>query len=188
MDGFPLGLELAGILIHEGIVSLEAFPTKFENKYEQLTQFSVDPGMWFWSKNNTVFGIFQELYETLLANNESSALLLTLCSIYGPCEIPTSLLRDLEWYSADVDSDAHKDWRRLKELVCDDVRLNMAIYELHRVALAKRKQDPAGNVTSISLHGSICQWRLATIGDSKAEWIIRASYNLARHIHTYYDQ
>jgi hypothetical protein len=180
-----LGIELAGILIHEGIVSLDSFPYLFEARYPQLTRFQVDPGMWVWSKSNSVFSMFSDLYESLIAKNASAGLLLTLCSIYGPWEIPSSLLLGLELH--DVNSSKSADhWRRLQALVHDEVGFNMAVYELYRVFLAKRKHDFNGNLLSISLHGSVCQWRFATIGDQRAEWIMKASSGLARFIQSIY--
>lgn len=182
-----MGLELAGILIYEGIVPLDGFPIMFETKYRQLTQF-LEPGIWLWSKDETIFTMFDDLYKSLLARNESAALLLTLCSIYGTWEIPIAFLRRLELYGLDRPFGTHDHWRQLQALVKDDFGFNRAIYELYRVFLANRKQGSDRSLITISLHGSICQWRFATIGDNRAEWIMQASYGLARHVSSCYDQ
>ena len=182
LHGFPLGLELAGILIHEGIVSLNAFPAMFETKYQQLTQFQIDPSLCLWGKSDSLFRMFDELYKSLLGKSASAALLLTLCSIYGPWEVPILLLQRLELFDVGSCTDAQNDWRSLKTLLQDEVSLNMAISELYRIFLAKKKQNFNGGLISISLHDSLCRWRFATIGDSRAEWIMQASYGLTRHV------
>lgn len=182
-----MGLELAGILIHERLVSLDSFPTEFKTKYQLLTQFSIEPGMWMWNKPNSVFDVFADLYQDLVAKNTSADLLLTLCSVYGPSEIPSPLLRHLELYHI-VKSDSANPWTQLQALIRDEVKFNIAIYELYRIFLAKRKYDTDGSLQSISLHGSICQWRFATIGDERAEWIMQATYALARHVQSEYDR
>jgi hypothetical protein len=186
LDGLPLALELAGILAHEGIVSLNAFPTTFETHYQQLTEYT--PGHWFWDKPDSLFGMFDTLYKSLLTKHACAALLLTLCSIYGPWEVPISLLRQLEFFEVANSSEVHCDHMRLKAFVQNEITLNMAVDQLHRVFLAKRNQNLDGSLNSISLHGSICRWRFATIGDTKAEWIMQASYGLARYLQSCYDK
>lgn len=160
----------------------------FETKYRQLTLFQVDPGMWMWDKTDSVFGMFDALYKFLVAKNATAGLLLTLCSIYGPWEIPGSFLRRLELCDIANSTDSTDHWRQLQALVQDEVAFNMATYELYRVFLAKRKHGDGGSLLSISLHSCICQWRFATIGEQTAEWVIQASYGLARHIQSIYDR
>lgn len=150
--------------------------------------------MWMWDKTDSVFSMFHALYKFLVAKNATAGLLFTLCSIYGPWEIPGSFLRRLELCDI-VDStdstdftDSTNHWRQLQALVRDEVAFNMATYELYRIFLAKRKHDDDGSLRSISLHSYICQWRFATIGDQTAEWVIQASYGLARHLQSIYDR
>jgi hypothetical protein len=144
--------------------------------------------MWMWSKPDSVFGMFDALYKFLVGKSAMAALLLTLCSIYGPSELPVSFLRRLELYDVANSTGPADDWAQLQSLIHDEVEFNMAAYELHKVFLAKKRQDGDGSLLSISLHGSICQWRFATIGEQKAEWIMQASYGLARHIESVYNR
>ena len=104
---------------------------------------------------------------------------------HGECCAPCPsdfLLQRLEFFDVGSCTDATKDLRSLKTLLQDEVSLNMAISELYRIFLAKRKQNSGGGLISISLHDSICRWRFATIGDSRVEWIMQASYGLTRHV------
>ena len=149
---------------------------------EQLTQFQIDPSLCSWGRSDSLFHMFNNLYKCLHGKSASAALLLTLCSIYGPWEVPIFLLQRLELFDVGGCTDATKDLRSLKTLLQDEVSLNMAISELYRIFLTKRKQNSAGGLISISLHDSICRWRFATIGDSRVEWIMQASYGLTRHV------
>lgn len=84
LDGFPLGLELAGILIHECIMPLKSFPQDFSSNYSRLSQFQVDPGMWLWDTSDSLFRMFNALYNSLIARNPQTGHLLNLCCVYGP--------------------------------------------------------------------------------------------------------
>lgn len=183
-----MAVELAGILIHEGIVSLKALPTAFEANYQNLTEYTPDPGHWFWDKSTSLFDMFDTLHRSLLTKNACAALLLSLCSVYGPWQVPISLLRNLELFETASYSQELNDLMRLETFVQNEVMLNMAIDQLHRVFLAKRKQNSDGSINSISLHGSICRWRIATMGDSRVEWVMQASYGLARHLWYCYEK
>jgi hypothetical protein len=174
--------------VREGIVPLNALSTGFETKYQQLIGYHPGPDQWCWDKNNSLFGMFNVLYDSLLIKNVCAALLLSLCSIYGPWEVPISLLRHFEFFEVASYSEGHNDFMRLKVFVQDEVTLNIAIDQLHRVFLAKRKQHLDGSINSISLHSSICRWRFATIGDTRAEWIMQASYGLARYLWSCYNK
>ncbi|KAF5647835.1 calcium-independent phospholipase [Fusarium tjaetaba] len=181
LDGFPLALELAGILIYEGIVPLKTFAETFASKYNQLARFNVDPGIWLWNRSDSLFEMFDELYHSLVAKSPNAGLLLTLCAVYGPWNLPISLIQGLQIYTDDERSDNPTCWGQLKSLLNDDVELNLAIYEICRVFLAKRQMSADGNILSITLHGSVCQWRFATIGEQRAEWIMKTSFGLAWH-------
>lgn len=100
LDGLPLAVELAGILIHEGI------------------------GLGF-----------------LLTKNACAALLLSFRSVYGPWQVPISLLRNPELFETTSYLQEHNDPMRLKTFVQNEVMFNMAVDQLRRVFLAKRKQN-----------------------------------------------
>ncbi|KAM5386461.1 hypothetical protein ACJZ2D_000424 [Fusarium nematophilum] len=167
LDRFPLALELAGILAQEGIISIQSSPDVFERQYQQLTKFRVEPGAWPWSRNDSLFGIFEALYKSVAAGN--------------PLEIPVAFLRNIQLDAYDP-VDLCDDWQQLAELFHDQTTLNTAIYGLHRRFLAKRKQGSNREILSISLHQAVCRWRLATIGDDKAVWIMNASSALAKYV------
>lgn len=184
LDGFPLALELAGILIYEGIVPLKTFAETFASKYNQLARFNVDPGTWLWNRSDSLFEMFDELYQSLVAKSPNAGLLLTLCAVYGPWNLPISLIQGLQIDTEDERSDNPTCWGRLKALLNDEVELKLAIYEICRVFLAKRQMSADGNILSVALHGSVCQWRFATIGEERPEWIMKTSFGLAWHRET----
>lgn len=169
-------------------MTLNAFPAAFETNYKQLTEYTPDPGFWFWDKSDSLFGMFDALYKSLCVKNPCATLILTLCSIYGSWEIQTSLLRHFEFFEATVHSREHDDCMRLKGFLQDDITFDMAIDQLHRVFLAKRKRNFDGTISGFSLHGSICRWCLATMGSSRVEWIMQASYGVAKHICSHYGE
>ncbi|RSL58400.1 hypothetical protein CEP54_007768 [Fusarium duplospermum] len=182
---FPLSLELAGILIREDIVPLRSFAQDFERNYIRLVKFQVDPGTWLWNTNGSLFAMFSALHGSLIARNPQTAYLLSLCSVYGPCSIPISFLRRLELHEGLAIFDSINSWSQLRALLDNDIALNMAIYEIHRFLLVNKKRDTHGGLASISLHGPLSQWRLATMGEDRAGWIMQASYGLARYIQTH---
>ncbi|KAM6510067.1 hypothetical protein FALCPG4_017696 [Fusarium falciforme] len=182
LDGFPLGLELAGILIHEGIIPLGSFAQDFTENYKRIARFQVDPGMWMWDTSESLFSMFDALYKSLIAKNPQTGHLLSLCSVYGPWSIPISLLHGLELHKCQDSVEEIDPSSQLQVLVDNDVELKLAIHELERLFLVKKMSDANTNVISISLHASLCQWRLAAMGEERAGWIMQASYGLASYI------
>jgi tetratricopeptide (TPR) repeat protein len=184
LDGFPLAIELAGILVREGIVSLNDFPTIYKTQHQRLTKFTPGQGQWFLDKDYSLFHMFEMLYRSLSSKNACAALLLTLCSVYGPWAAPMSLFRNLNFFEAPKKLEANIDsCMELRTLAQDETTLRIAVYELYQGVLAIRKQNPTtGEVENISLHGSICRWRIAYLdSESRAEWTMQASYALASH-------
>lgn len=156
-------------------------PTVFESKYKQLT--TIDPVVWNWGKPHTLFDIFDTLYRGLLAKSTASGHLLTLCSIYGPHEISISFLKRLIFEQTENSAIAHSPWDELKLLFQDELSLNLAVSKLHEVFLAHRNYSKEHSMLSFSLHGSVCQWRFATIGDQRPQWIVQALQALACYVH-----
>lgn len=180
LNRYALGLELAGILVHEGIVQLDMPPTIFESKYKQLT--TIDPVVWNWERPHTLFDIFDALHDDLVAKDATCGHLLTLCSIYGPQEISIDFLQQLVFEMNDVPAGADTPWKGLQELLADDLSLNLAVSKLHEIFLAHKKHAADQSMLSFSLHGSICQWRLATLGDQRPQWIVQSLTALAGFI------
>ncbi|KAF4340708.1 nacht and wd domain protein [Fusarium beomiforme] len=58
LHGFPLALELAGVVHQRGIMPLSQFPESFMNDYPDVAQFQVDSGAWMWTKNGAVDTLF----------------------------------------------------------------------------------------------------------------------------------
>lgn len=183
LDQFPLALELGGILVREGIVSLNSSPSVFSEKYADLSKFPVDPGDWTWNRAVSMSAMFDALYKLLQEKNPSACLILTVCSIYGPWQTPVPMLRQLGPILADLANDKGP-WKPSRAVFEHDTDFNRAIYDLCRVFTGKRKQDSLGEVQSISLHASVCRWKFATIMDDKAAWIMHGSYALANYIHS----
>lgn len=125
--------------------------------------------------------MFDELYQSLVAKSPNAGLLLTLCAVYGPWNLPISLIQGLQIDTDDERSDNLTCWGKLKALLNDEVELNLAIHEICRVFLAKRQMSADGRILSVALHGSVCQWRFATIGEELPQWIMKTSFGLARH-------
>jgi hypothetical protein len=182
LNRYALGLELAGILIREGIVRLDMPPTIFETQYKQLT--TIDPLIWNWGKSHTLFDIFDTLYNDLTSKSPVAGDLLTLCSIYGPQEISIVFLQKLVFEEMEKATTSQEPWQRLQGLFEDEISLSLAITKLHEIFLAHKKHGIDRSLRSFSLHGSICQWRFATIGDQRAQWIIQALQALASYLHS----
>lgn len=135
-----------------------------------------------WDTSDSLFSMLDALYNSLTANNPQIGHLLSLCSVYGPWSIPISLLHGLELHKCQDDPEEIDPSSQLQLLVDNDVELKLAIHELERLFLVKQISDSDSNVISISLHASLCQWRLASMGEGRAGWIMQASQGLARHI------
>ncbi|ETS84994.1 hypothetical protein PFICI_03019 [Pestalotiopsis fici W106-1] len=181
LNGYALGLELAGNLIHEGIVRPDTMPPSiFETKYKQLS--TIDPLIWNWEKRHTFFDVFDTLYANLVAKDSVAGDLLTLCSIYGPWEIPIEFLQNLIIEKTGDATRIQEPWNRLEELFKDEIKLGLAIKKLHEVFLAKKKHATDQSLLSFSLHGSVCQWRYATIGDQRTQWVVLALQSLTTYL------
>ncbi|RYC94660.1 hypothetical protein BFJ63_vAg2533 [Fusarium oxysporum f. sp. narcissi] len=189
LGGFPLALELAGVLHHRGITALDEFAETFTNDYPELAQFEIDSGVWIWTRNgaiNSLFSMLDSLYASILIKSTDSALLITFCSIYGPFAIPISLVYNLDLIDVE-DTEKQGPWKQLQTLVQSKIKLNMSIDELNKVFLATKKQASDHTLLSFSLHASICQWRLATMEDRDV-WIIQATYSLSKYILSLHDR
>ncbi|KAF6523022.1 hypothetical protein HZS61_014550 [Fusarium oxysporum f. sp. conglutinans] len=58
LGGFPLALELAGVLHHREITALDEFAETFTNDYPELAQFEIDSGVWIWTRNGAIGSLF----------------------------------------------------------------------------------------------------------------------------------
>jgi hypothetical protein len=180
-----LALELAGLLVYEDIVPLDALPAEFEDNYQVLTNFEPNQGQLTWEKGSSLFSIFERLYTYLLTKHASAALLLTLISVYGPWEVPISFLENLEFFEADSRSEELKSITQLKALVQDRLKLRLAVRDLDNILLCNRTHGSERRLRSISLHGLICQWVFDS-ASNKADLVIQASYGLAQYLWSFY--
>lgn len=155
-----------------------SFPAIFETKYARLAKFNLSDELRIWSKEDSLFGLFETMYESLVKRNAEAGLLLSLCSVYGASRIPISVLAGLKLHMSD-----ESPWKQLKDMLQDDTEFNTAIYELSRMFLAKKRHASDGSVSSLYFHSSICQWRFNVL-DNRPEWIIQASCGLADYVQT----
>lgn len=146
---------------------LGSFAQDFTENYKRIARFQVDPGMWMWDTSESLFSMFDALYKSLIAKNPHTSYLLSLCSVYGPLSIPISLLHGLELHKCQNSLEGIDLSSQLQVLVDNDIELKLAIYELERLFLVKKVSDANGNVMSISLHASLCQWRLDAMGEER---------------------
>ncbi|EWG47495.1 hypothetical protein FVEG_16143 [Fusarium verticillioides 7600] len=189
LGGFPLALELAGVLHQRGITTLSEFAETFTSDYPELAQYELDSGVWVWTRdgaNESLFSMLDSLYASVSMKSKESALLVSLCSIYGTSAIPISILYNLEMIDME-DTENQDRWKQLKALTQSKIKLNKAIDELSKIFLATKKQAKDHTLLSFSLHTSICQWRLATMEDRDI-WIIQATYSLSKHIISLHDK
>lgn len=180
LNGYTLGLELAGILISNGIVRMSMPPTIFESRYKQLT--SIDPVIWNWAKPHTLFDIFDTLYANLVAKNRVAGHLLTLCSIYGPHDIPISFLKHLVFEKMDNSALAQEPFEELRSIFQDELSLNIAISELHEAFLVHKTYALDQSIVGFSVQGAACQWRIATLSSQRSQWIIQTLQGLAGYL------
>ncbi|KAG5766876.1 hypothetical protein H9Q72_005040 [Fusarium xylarioides] len=189
LGGFPLALELAGVLHQRGIIPLDEFATNFTKDYPELAQFEIDSGVWVWTRdgaNKSLFSMLDSLYASISIKSRESALLVSFCSIYGPSAILISLVSNLELIEMG-DLENQEPWKQLQALVQRRIKLNTAIDELSKIFLATKEQAKDHTLVSFSLHSSICQWKLATMEDRDV-WIIQATYSLSKHILSLHDK
>jgi hypothetical protein len=177
---YPLALELAGILIQEGIVSLRSFSTDFKNKYPQIAKFQLDAGVRPWGKNESMFDMLETLYKSLAERSIAACHLLSLCSVYGVWEVPISLLRRSKDNPVTVPE--FDGLKFLNRTLCDTTELNKAVVDLQRTFLAKRRQNSEKEILGFSLHSSISRWRFETLEEPRSNWIMQAAFLLAEHI------
>ncbi|KAF4457351.1 hypothetical protein F53441_680 [Fusarium austroafricanum] len=184
LDGFPLALELAGSLNRHGIISLHEFSEHYITSYPDLAQPRIDAGIWTWTRTGSVdflFGMLDALYESLASKSKESALLLTLCSVFGPLQVPVSLLHELKFHESNTYSDEKSSLEKLQNLMHSKLKLNTSVHELSEVFLATKKQTADRSLIGFSLHASICQWRISTM-KQREFWVIQAAYSISKHI------
>ncbi|KAF5570874.1 calcium-independent phospholipase A2 [Fusarium pseudoanthophilum] len=125
--------------------------------YPELAQFEIDSGAWIWTSdgaNESLFSMLDSLYASVSMKNKESALLVSLCSIYGPSAIPISLLYNPEMIDME-DTENQDSWKQLKALTHSKIKLSKAIDELSKIFLATKKQANDYSLLSFSLHASI---------------------------------
>ncbi|KAF5558268.1 calcium-independent phospholipase A2 [Fusarium napiforme] len=182
-DGMFTLFLLPCVLHQRGIIHLNEFAANFNNDYPELAQFEIDSGVWVWTRdgaNESLFSMLNSLYASVSMKSKESALLISLCSIYGPSAIPISLVSNLELIGVEDTADRGP-WKQLQLLVQSKIKLKKAIDELSKIFLATKKQANDRTLLSFSVHASICQWRLTTM-DDRDTWIIQATYSLSKHI------
>lgn len=182
LHGLPLAIEQAGALIGRGIIPLNSFYDAFTAHYKTLMDNRPQTSLWAYEKRRSVYGIFDMLYHSVRRTNPEAAALITLCSSFGHWPIPVSVLEHFSLYHVNEDDTKPHDLEALKSLLHDPFLLGFALDCLEELCVVKTTRDKNYRPISITMHGSICQWRFETLAGEKPAWVMQATYGLTAHL------
>lgn len=174
LGGVPLAIEQASALIQTGI-PIHEFLALYESRYQQLMAHKPPRSAWYYDKNISVFRIF-DMAVSRLGKDHDAGELLSLFSCFGPHMIALDLLIRF-WESENIigdrtplaSLDSRNKVRWLKTTDQNLLTFRLAISRLEDLCLMKTKRDDQGVVTSVSVHSTICRWRLETIDEQERE-------------------
>lgn len=170
----PLAIEQASALIQNGI-PIHEFLALYESRYQQLMAHKPPRSAWYYDKNISVFRII-DMAVSRLGKDHDATELLSLFSCFGPHMIALDLLIRF-WKSENIigdrtplaSLDPRKKVRWLKTTGQNLLTFRLAISRLEDLCLMKTRRDDQGVVTSVSVHSTICKWRLETIDEQERE-------------------
>ena len=170
----PLAIEQAGALIRDGI-SIYDFLSFHRSQYQELMGEKPATIAWNYDKNMSILSVFK-LALSKLKDDCDSPNLLSLFSCFGPNPVAVDLLTAF-WKSTTTNGDSTQFYgstlsrkiQWLNILGQKPLSFQMAIRRLQSLCLLNTRRDARGSLTSASVHGTLCKWRLETIEEEERE-------------------
>jgi hypothetical protein len=179
LNGLPLAIEQAGVLLGKNIVSFSDFIANYREHYRLLMDKYPVRGLLSYDKERSIMTVFDMLYSSIKKRSPEAAALLAFIAVLGPWQIPISLIIQLHFNGNEDYNPVDEDSKALRRALSDRIVLHLAFDCLADVCLVKLKDNRALSCQTFSLHRAICQWCVKVIASEKRDWMIQVAYGLA---------
>lgn len=161
-------------MIGEGI-SIYDFLDFYGSQYRQLMAHKPSRIASDYEKHLSIISVFS-MALSKLEDGRDAPDLLSLFSCFGPRLIPLDLLTGFWKSKTIIEEPVHFDVSSLSKKIqwlktVGDNRLpfQQATARLENLCLLKTRRDDRGNMMSVSVHSTVCKWRLETIDEQERE-------------------
>ncbi|KAI0159869.1 hypothetical protein GGR52DRAFT_165440 [Hypoxylon sp. FL1284] len=171
LNGLPLALEQAGILLRRKVLSLETFVKEYRTHYKALMGHLPKAGEVQHDKARSMYAILDILYSYIRRESPTAAAIVRLLAIIGPSQIPIGLLLDLSRckFPHLIDD---PEFQALGESSKANAIFRLQFALLEDVCLVKIRPGSDRSLESASLHGAICQWITRGPTEHKTKWVL----------------
>ncbi|KAI2466720.1 hypothetical protein F4781DRAFT_404907 [Annulohypoxylon bovei var. microspora] len=177
LNGLPLALEQAGILLRRRVVNLDNFIEVYRRHYNELMEHPAKVGEVQHDKTRSIHTIFGMLYECVKIESRPAAAILRLLAVIGPAQIPLSILQDISQFNSPF-LNIDPEFKSLRDSSKAECRFRRHLNLLEDVCLVKSTVASAKSPESIILHRAICQWLTEIPDENKDQWIIFTALGL----------
>jgi hypothetical protein len=178
----PLAIEQVAAVFKKGFIRIEEFESRYVSDFQRLMEYRPQRSLWAYEKNRSIFTTFELLFESINRDSATAAAMLTILSVYGDCKSP---VRILESGLCELATGYHKHdsiQHSLHSMTTDQMSIRMAIDYLADTGVVGSTRSKSGAVEAITLHSLLCKWALETADAGRKDWIVLASYLLARYL------
>ncbi|KAI1411906.1 P-loop containing nucleoside triphosphate hydrolase protein [Hypoxylon sp. FL1857] len=177
LNGLPLALEQAGILLRRKVVNLDNFIEEYHVQYNTLMEHTPKAGEVQHDKTRSMYTILSMLYSFVKHQSRTAAAILRLLAIIGPTQVPISILLGISRFNSPV-LNADPEFRSLQDSSNADSMFRLRLNLLEDMCLIKRRPVSEKSPELVSLHRAICQWVVKAPTERKDEWILFTALGL----------
>ncbi|KAL9094216.1 MAG: hypothetical protein Q9165_003356 [Trypethelium subeluteriae] len=182
LNGLPLAIEQAGILVRRNIVPLSKFLDDYNAQYRRLMDEYPQRGILAYDKERSMWSVFCMLYNFISRQHPKVASLLNFIAILGPWQIPMSFFEGFKLDRNPGLEHLDDDTEILKTVLNTSLELRLALKILAEFCLLKVKYENDRIMKAFTLHRAISQWCLEAMGPEKRSWIVEAANELAGRV------
>ncbi|KAI0834740.1 P-loop containing nucleoside triphosphate hydrolase protein [Hypoxylon sp. FL0890] len=177
LNGLPLALEQAGILLRRKVVQWDNFIEEYHTQYNMLMGHPPKAGEVQHDKTRSMYTILSMLYSFVKEQSPTAAAMIRLLAVIGPTQVPISLLLDISQFNPLVPS-ADPEFQSLRDSLNSGTVFRLHLSLLEDLCLIKIRPASGRSAESVLLHRSICQWIIKAPAARKDQWIIFAALGL----------
>ncbi|KAI6086905.1 P-loop containing nucleoside triphosphate hydrolase protein [Hypoxylon rubiginosum] len=154
LNGLPLALEQAGILLRKKVVNLETFVEEYRIHYNALVGYLPKAGEVQHDKTRSMHAILNMLHAYVEHESPTASAIIRLLAIVGPSQVPISVLLDVAKFSFPELLD-DSEFRSLQESSRAHTIFRLHLTLLEDVCLVKIRPASDKSPESVLLHRAI---------------------------------
>lgn len=177
LNGLPLALEQAGILLQRKVLNLDNFIEEYHANYKVLMDHLPKPGEVQHDKARSMHAILSMLYSYVKKESPTAAAVIQLLAVIGPSQTPMSILLSICQYDFPALNDDFE-FQALRGSSKTLTNFRLPLNLLEDVCLVKMRPTSEKSLESVLLHQTICQWITWSPNEGKDKWIMFAALGL----------